>query len=255
MGFGVIDSAFIVSGEAAGLVKPAEGALDDPTLAYELETLGGVASRDDIQAEFAKGTQTLDPFEQGTQTATVCPDDLQSGKEQVEVGEKLDGAIPVLDGGGSHADAQNHAKGVHQQVSLAPAYLLAGVVANGFAALFGALDALAVENGRGWGGFSTFPNTDLLPQAMVELLPQATLAPGRKVIEHRGLGWKVLGQHAPLAATSIHEEDGVEDFSPAVLDGSSADLGLWNQWLDDVPFLVAEIARIGLGCVHPKLAV
>ena len=58
MGFGVIDSAFIVSGEAAGLVKPAEGALDDPTLAYELETLGGVASRDDIQAEFAKGTQT-----------------------------------------------------------------------------------------------------------------------------------------------------------------------------------------------------
>ena len=60
--FGVFDSSFIVAGPPSGLVKPTEGALDDPALAHDLEVLGLVAAADNVQMEFAKATPPFDPL-------------------------------------------------------------------------------------------------------------------------------------------------------------------------------------------------
>ena len=176
-------------------------------------------------------------------------------KEQVEARQEQDGPIAILDTGRRDLHAEDHPQGIHEQVALAPADLLARIVADGLATLLGAFDALAVEDGRSGRGLASFGDADLHPQTLVELLPQATLAPGREVIEHRGLGRKVLWQHTPLTAASIDVEDRVEDHSSGVADGSPARLGLGNEWLEDVPFVVGQIAGIGLGWVHPKLDV
>jgi len=241
------------SRDKRGLMEPGEGALDDPTLADKLEALGIIAAADDLQMQLAKGTQPFDPSDQCTGIAAIRPDDLQPAEEKAEAREERDGPVAVLNGGGSHANSQKHAEGVHQDVSLAPAYPLAGIVANGIPTLLGTFDALAVEDSRAGSRLAAFGDAHLLPQPMVEFFPQAALAPGSKVIKHRGLGRKVLGRHAPLAAASIDIEDRVEDHSAAVLDGAPAALGLWNQRLDDVPFVVCEVTLIGLVCVHSKL--
>ena len=156
MGFGVTDSFFIVAGQSSALVQPTESALDNPSLFDELKALGPVAAADDVEVELAEGTQPFDPGDQGTAIAAICPDDLQSAKEQVEARKEGDGPVPVLHGGGSHADTQNQAKGIDQEVSLAPADLLAGIVANRRAALLGSLDALTVEDGRRRRGLASF---------------------------------------------------------------------------------------------------
>ena len=88
MGLGVIDTSLIVAGQAAGLIEPGEGALDDPALPHELEARGILAAADDLQMQLAKGTQPFDPCDQGTGRATVGPDDLQPAKEKGEAREQ-----------------------------------------------------------------------------------------------------------------------------------------------------------------------
>jgi hypothetical protein len=105
MGLGMIDALFIVTGDAAGLVEPAESAPDNPAPSEQLETFGIVTAAHDFQVQFAEWTQSFDPFNRGAGRAPIGPDDLQPAKEKVEPCKQRDGAIPVLDGGGSHADA------------------------------------------------------------------------------------------------------------------------------------------------------
>src|SRR5476651_2288838 len=121
MGLGVIGSLLVIAGEAAGLVEPTEGALDDPTLAHELEAFGVVAAADDVEVQFAEGAQPFDPLDQGTGVTAIGPDDLQFAKEKVEAGEQRSGSVPVLDGGGSHTGAEDQAQSVHEQMALASA--------------------------------------------------------------------------------------------------------------------------------------
>lgn len=178
---------------------------------------------------------------------------MQPAKEQVEACEQQDGPVAVLEGGGGHADAEDHAEGVHGQVSLASADLLACIVADRLAALLGAFDALAVEDGRGRRWLAACGDAHLDPQALVELFPQAAFAPGAEVLEDGGLGRKVLGQHAPLTAGAVEIEDGVEDVSAWVLNRSPGGFGPGKERLKKLPFKIGEVAGIGLGWVHPKL--
>ena len=102
-------------------------------------------------------------------------------------------------------------------------------------------------------GLRSCGDAHLDPQAIVELFPQAVPAPGAEVIEDGGLGWNVLGQHAPLAPGAVEREDGVEDGSARVLDGPPAGLGLGNERLKALPSEIGEVTGIGLRWVHPKL--
>ena len=187
--------------------------------------------------------------------ATICPDDLPPAKEQGEARQKRDGPFAVLHRGGGHADAQGQAQGVRQEVPLAPADPLARIVTNGRTALPGTFDALPVEDRRRGRWLAAVGDPHFHPPAVVEFHPQATFAPGREVIENGGLGRKVFGQHAPLASGAVAIEDGVANHPAGVLDGSPSGFWLGNECFEDVPFVVGEVAWIGLGWVHPKLDV
>ena len=247
VGLGVVGSLLIFAGEATGLVEPAEGALDNPALFDELKAFGIVAAADDCEVEFAEGTQTFDPCDQSTCIASVGPDDLQPAEEQVEARQEHHGTIAILNIGRRDPHSEDHAEGVHEQVSLAPADLLARIVADRFATLLGAFDALAVEDGGRWGGLAAFGDANLDPQATVELFPEAVPATGAEVIEDGGLGRKVLGQHAPLAPGPVEIEDGVENGSARVGHGSPVGTGLRKERLKELPFEVGEVTGIGLG--------
>jgi hypothetical protein len=70
---------------------------------------------------------------------------LQPAEEQVETRQEQDGTLAILDTGWCDLHAEDHPEGVDEEVSLAPADLLARIVADGVATLLGAFDALAVE--------------------------------------------------------------------------------------------------------------
>jgi hypothetical protein len=53
-----------------------------------------------------------------------------------------------------------------------------------------------------------------------------------------------VGQAPPLAARPQHVEDGIEDVAPHVVAGPARLWGLWQQQLDELPFVVGEICRI-----------
>ena len=93
------------------------------------------------------------------------------------------------------------------------------------------------------------------PQASVEFLPEAVPATGAEVIEDGGLGGEVLRQHAPLAPGAVEMEDGVENGSARLRDGSPVRAGLGKERFEEFPFEVREVTGIGLGRVHPKLDV
>ena len=84
LGLGVIGSLLVIAGEAAGLVEPTEGALEDPTLAHEWEAFGVVAAAGDVEVQFAAGAQPFDPLDQGPGVAAIGPDDWQFAQEEVE---------------------------------------------------------------------------------------------------------------------------------------------------------------------------
>jgi hypothetical protein len=63
-------------------------------------------------------------------------------------------AVAVLDVGRMNVDVQEITKGIHQNMTFAPLDVLTCVIA-AFTAHFGGFDALAVNNGCAWIGFTS----------------------------------------------------------------------------------------------------
>ena len=252
MRLGMIDSALIVANQASALVEPAKGPLYDPALSDKLEAFGVIAAADDLQVQPAEWAQSLDPLDQRAGIAAIGPEDLQPAKEKIESREQMGGSIAVLHRGGSHAHPEDQAEGIYHNMPLAPADLLARIVADRRAALFGAFDTLTVEDGRTRRRLAPLGDAHFVAQGLVEPLPQSDPAPRREVFEDRGPRREVIGQQPPLAAGAVEIEDGVEDHPAWMFDRSSARFGLRNPRLDNLPFLVGEITGVTLGWVHPK---
>jgi hypothetical protein len=82
--------------------------------------------------------------------------------------------------------------------------------------------------------------------------PGAILAPRPKVmVDHPPRG-QVMGQQAPRAAAAPEREDGVQALTLRVRFRSASGLGFGNQMLDQGPFFVTEIGRIGWWWVHAR---
>lgn len=73
----VIQANLIVSAQPPRLEQPAEGALYHPSSGQHFETFDVVATADNLQSQFAEGTQLLYPVDQGSEITAVSPDDLQ----------------------------------------------------------------------------------------------------------------------------------------------------------------------------------
>ena len=84
-------------------------------------------------------------------------------------------------------------------------------------------------------------------------LPGAITTPGTEVVEHDAPRRQVVGQHPPGAPSAQHVADGVDDLPTRVGDGSAARFGRWQQWFQQLPFSVAEVAGIGWSFHAPTL--
>src|ERR1051325_8209803 len=74
----MIHADLIVAAKPSRLKEPTKGSFYDPPLGQNLEALGLVRSSDDLQPQLAKRPKLLDPLDQGSQIATIGPDDLHS---------------------------------------------------------------------------------------------------------------------------------------------------------------------------------
>jgi len=95
--------------------------------------------------------------------------------------EQLLGPSAILKVGGQDHHAKDEVKGADQEMPLTPLDLLAGIVAPLVAGL-GALDALAVEDGRTGLSVASFDPTHVFPQVRVNLRPQAVALPQAEVV-------------------------------------------------------------------------
>ena len=87
---------------------------------------------------------------------------------------------------------------------------------------------------------------DPAAQGVVDLLPSPVATPLMEVVADRPLGREVVGQGGPGAAGAQDVGDGVEDLAEVGLPRRPGPYGGRQQWLQDRPLLVAEVAGIGL---------
>src|SRR4051794_38810002 len=85
---------------------------------------------------------------------------------------------------------------------LRPFTFFSGVIPT-IAACFCGFDALVINHCIP--GFAVAPElvAQHLAQAFIDAFPGAVVPPFVKVVAHRAMGWKVVGQHPPLATRPI----------------------------------------------------
>src|SRR6266404_8468785 len=255
--FTMIYSNFIVAAQAPGFKEPAKGSLHQPAFRQNFKTLGSITPSDDLQFQFAIGTQLFDPRNQLSQIAAIGPDDLQSAKEVHQSLDQRFGGVSILHGGAGNHQAQDQTQRVHRQMALAALDLLARVIA-AFSRLIRCFDRLAVHNGRRRRDVAPFGFPEPISQRVVNENPRPILAP-LSVIAIDGLPiGKIARQKSPSAARSHHIEDRVDHTSTIVLDGpptfSLSRLGSRHERLDVIPFIVSKVrwitSRMRLHPVH-----
>src|SRR3990172_6707837 len=77
----LIQAHFIVAAQPPRFEEPTKGSFDYPTSRQDLEAFDVIRAPNNLQSEFAKGSQLVDPQDQRSQVTAVRPDDLQSAKE------------------------------------------------------------------------------------------------------------------------------------------------------------------------------
>src|SRR5260370_4510201 len=144
----MIQANFIVAAKPSRLVEPAKSSLYYPALWQDLEALGEITAANDLQSEFAIGTQLLHPLQQCAQVAAVGPDDLQASIHTHQELDEALGGVAVLHRGGSNHNRQDQSQAVNGQVPFASRVLLSPVVA-ALSRPVNPLDRLAVDNRGG----------------------------------------------------------------------------------------------------------
>src|SRR5512139_297457 len=240
-----VSLTLVIAVEAAIAPEPAEGTFHDPASRKHLEPVAVGALHDLDRAT----PQSLGPLDQGARVAAVGPDvfDAPARRLGKERGEQLPGSIAILNVGGQERHEEHEADRVDQEMALATIDLLAGVVAPLVAGL-GALDTLAVEDGRTGMSVATFDQAHVFPQVGVNLRPQPVALPYAEVVVDRPPRGEVGRQVAPLARRLDQIEDRVEELAEQVLARTSLLGRLGETIVDEVPFGVAEIRCVS----HPK---
>jgi hypothetical protein len=86
-------------------------------------------------------------------------------------------------------------------------------------------------------------------------LQRTVPVPQHEIIMHRVLRWQVFWQGAPLAADLQNTENPVHHLAHIHLTPSAASLGRWNQWPDQRPLCIAQIAGIASALALVKTTV
>lgn len=251
-GFARLRQVFVILAQAALTVQPGKGALYHPPTRQGHKALlpFGFLHYRKLPAQ-----RPLHPFDQLSPVCSVSLYQLQSAEAPpVHIASFLDAlkqrfeyrfaSISVLHRGSSYYYQHHQSKRVHNQVSLAPRYLLACIVPSVLTTFY-CFDALAVQYGGTWLLVSALLLSQRLSQNGVEPFPLATDAPEPKVVVDTLPGWEVVRQRSPVATVLHHVEDGIEHFSKAMKTWATCALGLWHQWRNYSPFVIIEVSWVG----------
>ena len=143
-GFGRLEAAFVVLGQAARSAEPAEGALDHPPTRLDSEALLAFGGSDDLDPDALLGGP------RGQRLPCICsvgPDQLEARLKRTQSRQQASGSGLVGNMGPGDLLRQNKAFGVDEQMPLAALHAFAAVVAP-YTACLGRAHALAVHDAR-----------------------------------------------------------------------------------------------------------
>ena len=67
-----------------------------------------------------------------------------------------------------------------------------------------------------------------------------------KVVVHRFQRRHIMWQQTPGTPATVNVEDGIQDFMPGMLAGTSGELFFRKVWCDYAPFGIVEVSRASL---------
>src|SRR5215210_993919 len=233
-GFARLGQPFVVLAQTALTVQPGEGAFHHPASRQHHKAFLPWRLVHYLQLP---SKHTLHPIYQLSSVAAISPYQRQSAEAppvRVSGVRLLDAlkqtlqqhlaSISILHRGGSHYHQQYQTQRVHDQVSLAPSYILACIIAT-LLSTFYRFDTLAVQDCGTWLLVPTLLLSYRLTQSFVEPLPPAVDAPQPEVVVDALPGREVMRQRSPVAAVLGHVEDGIEYLSKAVLSWTTCAAG------------------------------
>src|SRR5271155_54014 len=153
-----LDGSFIIFAVAPIPSEPPERAFDNPTLGQQHKTNGMHWAQDRLENP-AKGLSH--PFRQtALAVRRVGPNNLQAFELATQTFNQTSGAVVVLNRSRMDRHGQDQTKRVHGNMTFAPRYFLAAVVA-ALAAHLGRFYRLAVDDRSAGRFFAPFGDTDL----------------------------------------------------------------------------------------------
>ena len=151
--------------------------------------------------------------------------------------------ITILNISSVNGKTDQQANRVCDDVTFAPFDPLASVIAS-HPATFSCFHALTVNHTRRWARCAPFGLTRRRDELAVQFPQQAIITPIIKVASHCRDGWKVIGQHAPLAPGRRDVEDRIEHLSQIGRPGPADPSDYRHHRRYQRPFCVSRIACI-----------
>src|SRR5438270_4015391 len=243
---GAVDGGLEILGKTPAAAEPGEGALDHPPSRRELEAFDTGWALDDFdRPRAAIGNRAL---QLRAAIDAIGEDMAQLGKVVAQRAQQGNRTVRILDAGFMHAQGEQEALGIGDDVALASLDAFAGINA-ARAAAFGGRHTLAVDD-AGRGGR---PAPQRLPgtrhQTGIDPLPGAVVAPAVEIALHRRAWRKVPWQGAPLTAGPQQIKDGVDNLAQIPLARSPQATRRRQQRRDLRPF-----PGPGIACIAQLLA-
>lgn len=95
--------------------------------------------------------------------------------------------------------------------------------------------------------FTALLDPDPFTQGGMHALPRSILAPGAEIAPDGGPCREVVRQRSPLASGAIYLEYGVEHLAHVRCSRAPASFGWRDQWFQDGPLLVGQVAGVPSG--------
>lgn len=227
-GFGPVWFGFVVAGQASVVHAPPQRAFDGPAAGQNGKSLGGGIAADDVHVDAEGGGV----FHEVLAVAAVSPGFADGGMLGGDPFDEGPAGGRVLHAGRGDQHPEEEPDGVDDDAPLAAHDLLACVDAlAGGRHVGGGLDALGVDDARGWFVVSAFLPADLAAKEAVELVEYALfLSAGEVGVD--GVPVRVVVREvAPGDPGPVHVEDRVQKAAqvvvrwPADVQTSTAALG------------------------------
>ena len=144
--------------------------------------------------------------------------------------------VRLVDGNG-HREPQR----VNHDLVFPPFYLLVAIDATLLVHMLGGLGTPRVHDAEARAFLSSKQDAQLLSQRVHDVLKDTFALPLRKVVEHKVVGRKVLGNHPPLAACLVDVEYAVHDVPERIFSFSCR----WFQnFLQYLPLIIGKVSWV-----------